>query len=292
MLALLRRERPSVPTGTEASPEPAPSLRVSQSIPWYDTSWGSRGMLRWEQATLSKSSECTARKERRGKERRGNERKALGARSEVSEADQFPKCFLAGVCRDSPARRCIPRPPALLLACYLGRQLQPPEVSAFFQQGPTQPRLQWGFPASNDSVVAPPASHQPCEDSARVGKWAQDCTRGHARAGIPISSFQVAVGGGGAECGNTGFADDLVGNEDTASFRISLVLLTVFTVYSPVTCISKLGVVRCIIMTLLLPFFNDKKATSFESSDINQTNFSSPLSCAVSLLVDLLVSLF
>lgn len=99
-------------------------------------------------------------------------------------------------------------------------------------------------------------------------------------------------GGEGAECGNTGFADDLVGNEDTASFRISLVLLTVFTVCSPVTCISKLGVVRCIIMTLLLPFFNDKKATSFESSDINQTNFSSPLSCAVSLLVDLLVSLF
>lgn len=99
-------------------------------------------------------------------------------------------------------------------------------------------------------------------------------------------------GGEGAECGNGGFADDLVGNEDTASFRISLVLLTVFTVYSPVTCISKLGVVRCIIMTLLLPFFNDKKATSFESSNINQTNFSSPLSCAVSLLVDLLVSFF
>lgn len=98
--------------------------------------------------------------------------------------------------------------------------------------------------------------------------------------------------GEGAECGNTVFADYLIGNEDTASFRISLVLLTVFTVYSPVTCISKLGVVRCIIMTLLLPFFNDEKATSFESSDINQTNFSSPLSCAVSLLVDLLVSFF
>lgn len=90
----------------------------------------------------------------------------------------------------------------------------------------------------------------------------QDWTRGNARAGTPTSNFQGAVGGGGAECGNAGFADDLVGNEDTASFRISLVLLTVFTVYSPVTCISKLGVVRCI-MTLLLPFFNDKKSNLF-----------------------------
>lgn len=71
------------------------------------------------------------------------------------------------------------------------------------------------------------------------------------------------MGGEEAECGSTGFADDLVGNEDTASFRISLVLLTVFTVYSPVTCISKLGVVRCIIMTLPLPFFNDKKSNLF-----------------------------
>lgn len=35
-----------------------------------------------------------------------------------------------------------------------------------------------------------------------------------------------------------------------------------------------------------------KTTTSFESSDINQTNFSSPLSCAVSLFVDLLVSFF
>lgn len=62
---------------------------------------------------------------------------------------------------------------------------------------------------------------------------------------------------------------------------------TILTEYSPVTCIFKLGVVRCIIMTLLLPFFF--KTTYFVSSSINQSNLSSPLSCAVSLLVDLLV---
>lgn len=70
--------------------------------------------------------------------------------------------------------------------------------------------------------------------------------------------------------------------------------MTVFTVYSPVTCIFKLGVVKCIIMTLPLPFLflNTTKATYFESSYIEQTDFSFPLSCAVSLLVDLLVSFF
>lgn len=37
-----------------------------------------------------------------GEERRGEERKALGAPHEVREADLFPKCCVAGVCRDSP----------------------------------------------------------------------------------------------------------------------------------------------------------------------------------------------
>lgn len=47
-------------------------------------------------------------------------------------------------------------------------------------------------------------------------------------------------------------------------------------------------------MTLPLPFLflNTTKATYFESSYIEQTDFSFPLSCAVSLLVDLLVSFF
>lgn len=42
-----------------------------------------------------------------GEERGGKERKAFGAPREVSEVDLFPKCRLAGVCRDSPARRRI-----------------------------------------------------------------------------------------------------------------------------------------------------------------------------------------
>lgn len=97
--------------------------------------------------TEQKSSKCAARMER----------KALGALHEVIKADLFPKCYLAGVCRDSPcpggASLCpsgnslcpmVPRPPALLLACYLGRQLHPPEVSAFFQQGLTQPQVLFG----------------------------------------------------------------------------------------------------------------------------------------------------
>lgn len=87
----------------------------------------------------------------------GEERKVLGAPHEASKADLFPKCCWAGVCRDSPcpaAHPLCPRgdslcpgpppPPALPLACYLGRQLHPPELSALFQQGLTQPQLLFG----------------------------------------------------------------------------------------------------------------------------------------------------
>lgn len=48
-------------------------------------------------ARLSKYSECASRRERKGEER-----KALGAPHEVRKADLFPKCCVAGVCRDSP----------------------------------------------------------------------------------------------------------------------------------------------------------------------------------------------
>lgn len=105
-------------------------------------------------ARLSKSSECTARTERKGE---GSPRGSAG-----SERGRFPKRCLAGFCRHSlcpggtslcpqvakAARGAIPcalpRPPALLLACYLGRQLHSPEVSAFFQQGLTQPQVLFG----------------------------------------------------------------------------------------------------------------------------------------------------
>lgn len=38
----------------------------------------------------------------------------------------------------------LPRAPAFLLACYLGRQLHSPEVSAFLQQGLTQRQVLFG----------------------------------------------------------------------------------------------------------------------------------------------------
>lgn len=52
-------------------------------------------------ATLSKCSECAARRGGRGEERRGEE-KALGAPHEVGEADLFPKCCSARACGVSP----------------------------------------------------------------------------------------------------------------------------------------------------------------------------------------------
>lgn len=108
----------------------------------------------------------------------GEERKVLGAPHGASKADLFPKCYWAGVCRDSPCPAvhplcpARPRPPALLLACYLGRQLHPPELSAFFQQGLTQPQLLFGACSGAllrlVTVWGIPASHEPGKGSARV----------------------------------------------------------------------------------------------------------------------------
>lgn len=134
---------------------------MSQGFPWYVPSCGPSGVFRWEQPLLWNRSVASSRGKTEQKLRvccpDGEERKAFGAPHEVSQADLFPKCHLAGVCRDSPCRcgaslcpsgdslsPALPRLPALLLACYLGRQPRPSEVSAFFQQGLTQPQVLFG----------------------------------------------------------------------------------------------------------------------------------------------------